>query len=120
MGMTMRVSLPGYDCLTDTNLDHYGLYTDSDYLLIKENTSGTVGINYADTGTINHSLGYVPMAIVWGEDVNGNLIISGARNAVSLSNEWLCQVTSSKVLITQGVGVGTKTCDYFVFYDRVV
>ena len=60
MGMTMRVSLPGYDALTDTNIDHFALYADQDYVLIKEQNRGSVSISSYNAATVSHNLGYIP------------------------------------------------------------
>ncbi len=120
MGMTMRVSLPGYDCLTDGTIDHYALYADQDNVLIKTNASGTVNLDYGQGGTINHGLGYTPMTLGWGQDINGNLIIARRTNAFSASNMWICYIGTARVEIYQAVDSGTKTFNYFIFYDKIV
>ena len=38
MGNVIRVALPTYNALTDTNPDHFALYSDQDWVLIKEFT----------------------------------------------------------------------------------
>lgn len=119
MPITMRVSLPGYDCLTDGTIDHYALYSDQDYLLIKEQSSGSLSLDYAANGTINHNLSYIPMAMLWGEDINGNLVMGNTTNGLSLTNQWLYFITNNQVVVTQGVDSGTKTASYFVFYDNL-
>jgi hypothetical protein len=70
MGYTARVSLPGYDAGTDTNLDHYSLYADVDNIMIKNQqkvlgTVGTAGTAGYTIGTIPHNLGYIPFYMAY-------------------------------------------------------
>ncbi len=65
MSQTMRVSLPGYDCLTDGTIDHYSVYADTDNVLIKEQARGTLSVANGYNGTISHALGYVPFSLVY-------------------------------------------------------
>ncbi len=123
MGFTMRVSLPGYDALTDTNPDHYALYADNDWVLIKEKARGvgTVGTAVGTTvgsAVIAHNLGYIPMALVYGERFgggtysllslpmgqfgdNGHYALLGTAN-LTIFNDW-------------DVAMPYK---YFIFYDQ--
>ena len=64
MTQTIRVSLPGFNAGTDTNIDHYSVYSDSDNILIKEKTRGTVNVANGATGTVAHGLGYIPFVSV--------------------------------------------------------
>lgn len=107
MGMTMRVSLPGYNAGTDTNLDHFALYADADNVLIKEKTRGTM-----TTGTVGHGLSYIPLYMAYDYDgvfntwVYGDNIYNATPRAYS---------TTSLIRITSG-----GTAQYFIFYDRQV
>ncbi len=64
MGQVIRVSLPGYNALTDNDPDHFALYSDEDWVLIKELTRGTVSAN--DSGyKIYYPLDYIPTIFVY-------------------------------------------------------
>ena len=89
MGMEMRVSLPGYDCLTDTNLDHYALNSNEDNVLIKEYTRGTATISAGGTLQVPHNLGYIPQYYVYmnyavNQASGRSLIPAYQNNAVSV------------------------------------
>lgn len=69
MSQTLRVALPGYNALTDTNLDHFSLYADIDNVLIKRKQRGSGTVAVAGGGgytidTIAHNLGYIPFFAV--------------------------------------------------------
>jgi hypothetical protein len=104
----MRVSLPGYNAGTDTNLDHYALYSDQDNILIKEFARGTTTLGSFSSGTISHNLGYIPMyeVRVDGKEILGYNIYSEVKTYIG---------TSSMVLINNfGFNVTFK---YYIFYD---
>lgn len=66
MSFQVRVSILPYNCMTDTDPDHYSLLADgTENVLIKQLTSGDSGTHTTPSGlhkfTINHGLGYVPM-----------------------------------------------------------
>lgn len=119
MSYTIRVSLPGYNALTDTNPDHYALYTDSNWILIKEKARGSDTLSYGSADTISHGLSYVPMVFVWGEDSSGDLIFQGTPNNFSAQEQWYVQIDSSNVTITQAVGIGNFDYNYYIFYDEL-
>ncbi len=119
MAYTIRVSLPSYDALTDTNLDHYALCADIDNILIKEKARGTITLSYSDWGNIAHNLNYIPAFLFWGEDSNGNLVLTESIFTFSL-NSWYTQIDGTNLLIAQGaVYPGTATGSYFIFYDNI-
>lgn len=64
MSYVIRVSLPGYNALTDTNPDHFALYSDEDWILIKEYTRGSIS---ADSGgeSITFDLDYIPTILAY-------------------------------------------------------
>src|ERR1035437_2674702 len=84
MGNSIRVSLPGYDAITDTNLDHYALYADQDNILIKEFTRGSAAIPYGTAPyTIPHNLGYVPFYQVY-----CNNFVTGGSTVTTMVPHW--------------------------------
>ncbi|MEM5875571.1 MAG: hypothetical protein QXX45_03325 [Candidatus Aenigmatarchaeota archaeon] len=118
MAQTIRVSLPGYNALTDTNLDHYALYADSDNILIKEYIRGSVSVNSSDYTSISHNLGYLPFTIVFFE------ITSGVWRKLIGSDEWsgydtYYSISTSDIKIYNYTG-STKNYKYYIFYDKIL
>lgn len=114
---TIRVSLAGYNALTDTNPDHFALYTDEDWILIKEYTRGTSTVNYNATGTITHNLGYIPFVSVWYQDEldtnQWNLVSGIGKNNVSI------EITSTELkLINHSIWAVNLVYRYYIFYDN--
>jgi hypothetical protein len=62
-----RAALPGYNALTDTDLDHFSLYSDIDNVLIKRQSQGSGTLDPEDLLTVNHNLGYIPFWATFGE-----------------------------------------------------
>lgn len=123
MGYAMRVSLPGYDCLTDTTTDHYALYTDEDYLLIKEKARGSVNLSSGGGGTVvNHALGYIPFFLSYGSasfsigthSVNGWFLCSPGF----LTAPNYAAITTTQDLVLQNNSSANATFKYFIFYDN--
>ena len=119
MSYTMRVSLAGYNVLSDTDPDHYALVADEDWILIKEKARGTGTLAYTSAQTISHGLDYVPMVFVWGENSDGDLIFQGLPNKLSAQEEWSVEIDDSDVVITQLVGIGNFDYAYYIFYDKL-
>jgi hypothetical protein len=119
MSYTMRVSLSGYNALTDTDPDHYALYTDENWVLIKEKARGSGDLAYTGSATISHGLSYIPMVFVWGENSSGNLVFQGLPDRLSAQEEWLVEIDDSDVKITQLVGIGDTDYSYYIFYDKL-
>lgn len=120
MSKVIRVSLPTYDALTDTNVDHYALYTDQDNILIKEKARGSVNSNYGDRSTIAHGLSYVPACLVWGESAtySGSIILQRISNAASFSDMWIASMDSTNLYIDNGMD-NSKNAYYYIFYDNI-
>ena len=104
----MRVSLPGYDAGTDTNIDHYALYADEDNVLIKEKERGTVSGN----GTVVHNLGYVPFFATYIGSAGAQHWVYGAGAYIP----WVVQATSDKIIFFGG----TRSSKYYLFYDQQI
>lgn len=119
MPQTIRISTPGNNAGTDTDLDHYALYADEDNVLIKEYSRGEIDRGYGESGTISHDLGYFPFALAWGENNNGNYDLCLPRSAFEAYGFWYLKLYNNKIVIDQLMGFGTKTCKYYIFYDQL-
>lgn len=119
MKNVVRIALPGYDVFTDTNLDHFSLYTDEDNILIKEFTRNTVTVGAGVDQTISHNLGYVPLFMVFVQDLAG----AGKWSLVGIGNILSAQVVASadtSNLVISNLTAGSLTFKYFIFYDNQV
>jgi len=121
---TIRVALPGYNAETDTNPDHFALYSDEDWVLIKEFTRGGVVLGNGGVTGIWHRLGYVPYFLVYVYDKN----YRGEANVVA--NKWKlvganypsafnASATDSRLYIKNN-DPGLTTFSYYIFYDQQV
>jgi hypothetical protein len=135
MTWTTRISLPGYDALTDTNLDHFALYADQNNVLIKELVRGSIGILGNGSGLtvgIAHNLGYVPFFLCFVLDTQATAPSISATN-----NKWkllahntagasvppyTALADSTYLYITNYLAgeAGTISFKYFIFYDVFV
>jgi len=117
MGMTMRVSLPGYDCLTDTTIDNYSIYADTDNILIKEKTRGTISVANIANGTIAHSLGYIPLYFTYCQVSSGRYRLSTYRDL--LGDTWRTYVDTSNLYIQNRQGTAGTAVRYYIFHDEL-
>lgn len=115
MGQTIRVSLPGYDALTDSTPDHYALYADQDWVLIKEFVRGTTSIANSATGTITHNLGYIPMVFVYVSDGASWDLVTGVLNRPY--STYAIDTTTLRITNVTG---STQTFLYYIFYDQIL
>lgn len=107
MPRSIRVALPGYNALTDTDPDHFALYGDEDWVLIKEFARGSVTVVSGGSYTITHNLGYVPLVMVYSRSGDIWSIVSGESVEVT--------TTTLKVYLTNGTQF-----KYYIFYDNQV
>ncbi len=119
MSQVIRVALPGYDALTDTNPDHFALYTDetNDYVLIKEKLRGSKRIEKSASKTINHNLGYVPFVIVFYERTPGVWKKLMGRDD---ADETVYMDVSTSAISLFNSSTGVRVFKYFIFYDQIV
>lgn len=127
MTQSIRISLPGYNALTDTDLDHFALHTDSDNVLIKEFTRGSVdvvGDGSEVIETIAHNLGYIPFFLVFVYDTqsvnNNNKWKLLAHNTAGGSVPDYIAIADTTNLYIYNFVAATITFKYFIFYDNVV
>lgn len=109
----MRVSLPGYDALTDDDPRHYSIFADSDNVLIKEFARG--GSNMGASNEVSHNLGYIPFYIVMGRISSSRWKVTNAYNP--LGAEWFNYATTSKIYFDDGAS-SEDDYKYYIFYDN--
>lgn len=117
MAMTMRVSTPGNNALTETDTDKYALYADADNILIKEKQRGTINIAHAANGTVAHNLNYVPYALAYGDISSKFYALSGGF--LSSNIDATLRVSTANLVIRNVTGA-TRTFYYYIFYDQQV
>jgi hypothetical protein len=103
--MVVRVSLPGYNAETDDDPDHFALYSDQDWILIKEFERGDEVVVSGGSKTITHDLGYVPLVMVYSKSGDTWSIVDGEDIDVT--------TTTLKVWLTNGTRF-----KYYIFYDN--
>lgn len=116
----MNVALPGYNALTDTNLDHFSLYTNEDNVLIKEFTRGSISVGSGVDQTIPHNLGYVPFFLVFVNETSlggSSWALVGIGSILSMLYAASADTTN---LVISNFGASSRTFKYFIFYDNQV
>lgn len=119
MSNVLKVALPGYNALTDTNPDHFALYVDgsTDHILIKEKQRGSGSVNDSSTATITHNLGYIPYVLVFYEQASGKWRNVRGDDSFNSSNFYII-VTTTTLTINNFSGA-TKNYKYYIFYDVI-
>ena len=113
MSQTIRISLPGYNALTDSNIDHYALYADSDNILIKEKARDEVEVENFPNTEITHNLGYPPFTLVYYTNGSRNYYVYGN----GMYNSAATWTTSTKLYLDNKTG-STTDFQYYIFYDN--
>lgn len=117
MAKVIKVALPTYNALTDTDPDHFSLYIDgaTDHILIKEKIRDVVSIN-SENNTVAHGLGYVPLCYVYVEVSIGvwRQIFSRALDGTSY---WYT-INETNLILNNDTGV-EKNFAYQIFYDNI-
>lgn len=107
MPKTIRVSLPGYNALTETDRNRYALYADEDNILLKEHSRGSL----SSGGSQTHSLGYIPFYLMYGDIGGGNYQLATGWDAIS-------GIPRARTTPTDLKSGGTAM-KYFLFYDNM-
>lgn len=124
----VRLALPGYNAKTDTDLDHFSVYSDIDNILIKGFKKGAQNINdpvypagYTDL-TVAHGLGYIPLFLAF-HDQFGDGTWSPINNQYNLFSvpEIITGADTSNLTIRNfgGHGAGHVAIAYDIFYDNM-
>lgn len=117
MAKRIRIALPGYNANTDTDPNHYALYTDADYVLIKEKTRSSISVANATTQTVTHGLGYIPL-VICSHEVSTGKYQKTFGYSIESPNDPYFYVTTTQVGFVNWSG-STKTFKYYIFYDRI-
>lgn len=117
MAQTIRVSLPTYNALTDNNPDHFALYTDENWVLIKEKERNEIYVNNT-TESVYHGLGYPPfyMAYVYNEIQVGVTDYMWCYGVNEFQTIYV--YSDNNYLYFRVVGYST-TFKYYIFYDNI-
>jgi len=115
MPNVIRVALPGYDALTDTNPDHYALYSDEDWVLIKEFARGAGTTSFGATTEITHNLGYIPFYLAYCERITGIYQLSFSYN---IYGGWRVYADPTKLYINNNGSDSYQNYRYYIFYDQ--
>jgi len=117
MAKGIKIALPTYNALTDTNPDHFSLYVDgtTDHILIKEKTRSSQSVN-AQNVTVAHGLGYVPLCYVYVE-VSAGVWRQIFNRAIDTTGYWY-SVNATNLVLNNDTGVA-KTFAYYIFYDNI-
>lgn len=120
MAYSIRVSLPGYNALTDTNPDHFALKSDLNDILIKEYTRGTITVQEYTPVTINHNLGYIPFYITFYQRTyqpDKKYYSSGSLNGVVDYGVTIYSDTNQLIINTIYFPIIVY---YYIFYDNII
>lgn len=115
MKQVLRVSLPGYDAVTDTNPDHFALYTDEDWVLIKEKKRDTITVPNATTVPIKHGLKYVPMVFGYAQIGGDRVFLSGGDLTGTYNFKMWADKTN--IYFRNSSGQSSVVVKYYIFYD---
>jgi len=116
MSNVIRVALPTFDAMTDTDPDHFALFSDEDWVLIKEFARGTGQVAFGSTAEITHSLGYIPFFLVYAENASGEFQLSFSYN---IYGGWRCYADTTKLYINNNYSASFTDYRYYIFYDNV-
>lgn len=116
MGKTIRVSLPTYDAIEDTNVDHYALFADEDNVLIKEFARGVISVPHGGSAEITHNLGYIPFFAFFVNIGGGVYQLGWLYNPDSGNNAY---ATTSVIHFSHTSG-SDRDFLYYIFYDQQV
>lgn len=113
-----KIALPGYNAYYDTDPNHFSLYVDQavNYTLIKEKQRGSISVNNSSSGTITHSLGYIPLIFVFLD--NGDGSFTRLTGVATGGGDTGYTVTTTTLVISNYEG-STKTFKYYIFYDDI-
>jgi len=119
-----RIALLGYNPKTDTNLDHYSLFTDEDNVLIKRLLTDTATITDGNPTilTVDHDLNYIPLCLSYYYDEAYDVwaLLNNKYNPFSVPPVLGAIDTSSLYIHNYGGNAsGHLHVAYDIFYDNM-
>lgn len=113
----IKIALPGYNALTDTDPSHFSLFVDGsdDHVLVKEFSFFAGSIPSGGSSSGNHSLGYPPLTL-------GFVSVSAGEYQYTYGfspfSDYRVYTTTSSVIYENN---GGSSIDVFfvVFYDQI-
>lgn len=115
--MTLRISNGTADVLTETDLTKYSVYGDSDNVLIKEHARGTGSVSFGNTGTVSHSLGYIPFYLAYTEIGSGTMRIANSYDPVGVG--WRVYSSTAGLMFYNLEGTTVSNYKYYIFKDNM-
>ncbi len=116
----IKVSLPGYNALTEIDIDKFALIALSsdtvDSILIKEKTRGSINVTTGNSETITHGLSYVPFCLVFVEEEAGKFIKCYGE---SIDGRGFRYIINDTNLIMYNSSGTNRIFKYYIFYDQV-
>lgn len=112
----IRVALPNYDAFTDTNPDHFALYSDEDDVLIKEFKRGSATLNASESLSIPIGFTYIPLFFVYYNDGDGKWKIPYTPQFALV--DPIVYADKDNVYITSAKD--NTEFKYYIFYDQEV
>ena len=116
MKNVIRVALPGYNALTDTDTDHFALYSDEDNVLIKEFDRGVISVPTGGSTEVTHNLGYIPFFAFFVDLGAGVYQLGWLYNPNSGNNAY----ATTSVIHFSHTGASDRDFLYYIFYDQQV
>jgi hypothetical protein len=116
----IKVSLPGYEVDTETNLDNFALWSlasdSNDNVLIKEKTRGSVSVGAYDHEEVAHGLSYIPFCLCFVEESTG--IYTKAYGQPIDERGFYFQVDDTNLTFWNSTATA-RTFKYYIFYDQM-
>lgn len=114
---TFRISIPGYNALTETDKTKYSIRADEDNVLIKEHSRGTG--TFTETVSIAHNLGYIPFFLMYGEISSGRYRLNSFYDVQG--GGWRVRANTTSLNIDNpAFDANSDGYRYYIFYDELI
>lgn len=118
MGQVIRVSLPGYNALTDSNPDHFALYSDEDWVLIKESARGSISATSAGSPVIFFGFSYIPTVLVYYQESGIWRSLTAQYTDMETGNDLPYMIMVEGGMRLYGNSGTPTNFKYFICYDN--
>lgn len=118
MSKGIRSALYGYNALTDTDVRHFSIYTDTteNNVLIKEFARGSKSVGDYTTESVSHNLNYIPFYLAYFPVSSGRYRVNS--NYDTLAGTSGSYVTTTDIYFVNNTGAGTAVFKYLIYYDK--